>query len=216
VQKYAKKAESLETIYHSFDYRLHAYQAITDHIIETLSQYHSVCALFYGHPTVFTMSGLAAVKKAKVLGYQTQILPGISAADCLFADLEINPSDVGCYFFDSTDFLIHSRSFDTKSHLILWQVSMIGAQKHASEHDNHQGIQVLRDYLLQHYPAEHKVILYEAAQYPGVDPIIREYVLKDLPTASFSGVETLYIPPIEKAVLNQTMIKALGIDLNIR
>jgi tetrapyrrole methylase family protein/MazG family protein len=181
-----------------------------------LTVYQSVCALFYGHPTVFTMSGLSAVKKAKALGYHTQILPGISAADCLFADLEINPSDVGCYFFDSTDFLIHTRSFDAKSHLILWQPSMIGAQKHASNHDNQKGIQVLTNYLLGYYPKEHTVILYEAAQYPGVDPIIRQYPLKDLTEATFSGVETLYIPPYENATLNQKMVEALGIDLAIR
>jgi hypothetical protein len=35
------------------------------------------------------------------------MLPAISAEDCLFADLGVDPADHGCPSYEATDFLVH-------------------------------------------------------------------------------------------------------------
>lgn len=109
IKKNNANAESLDEIYLSYFSRLHSYRAITAYILEQLRLLQHVCVVFYGHPTVFAKSALDAVIQSRSEGFYAQILPGISAEDCLFADLLINPGDCGCQSFEASDFLIHSR-----------------------------------------------------------------------------------------------------------
>ncbi len=211
VQQKNPNAESLDSIYHQYEHRQMSYLAITDYILKTLFQHKNVCVLLYGHPTVFSQSALDAVYKAKKKGYTTLILPGISAEDCLFADLQIDPGSSGCQSFEATDFLIYHRIFDPRSHLILWQVGIIGVVGHAKTINNTNVAKVLINYLNQWYSANHEVILYEAAQYPGFEPKINRYTLNELPGAEFTRLSTLYIPPKERGVYDKAMVKILGI-----
>src|SRR5439155_2742798 len=122
IKKINHCANSLDTLYKQDRLRHRCYQAITDHILETLYKNIHLCVVIYGHPAVFAQPGLDAVIEARKKGYDAKILPGISAEDCLFADLLIDPGTIGCQTFEATDFLIHRRKFDNSSHLILWQI----------------------------------------------------------------------------------------------
>lgn len=53
-------------------------------------------------------------------------MPGISAIDCLFADLKIDPASMGLQSYDATEFLLYDENFSTTSHLVLWQIAIIG------------------------------------------------------------------------------------------
>jgi hypothetical protein len=45
------------------------------------------------------------------------MLPGISAEDCLFADLGIDPGIYGCQSYEATDFLANGRPWgETDGH----------------------------------------------------------------------------------------------------
>ena len=48
-------------------------------------------------------------------GFNAQMLAGISAEDCLFADLGLDPGKNGCQSFEATDFLIRRRQFEPTS-----------------------------------------------------------------------------------------------------
>ena len=74
------------------------------------------------------------------------------------------------------------------------------------------GIQVLCDTLLKHYPKNHIVTLYEAAQYPHCEPHIDSMPLVDLLNASLSRISTLYIPPLVRAELDLSMVDALNLN----
>jgi tetrapyrrole methylase family protein/MazG family protein len=213
IQNNASQAESLDSLYVKHPLRLHCYRAITQHILATLKENKHVCVVLYGHPTVFAQPGLAAVQQAQKAGYYTKILPGISAEACLFADLMINPGLCGYQSFEATDFLIHHRQFDPSSHLLLWQVGMIGVLNHPLAHDNEKGAKLLCHYLKQYYPSTHEVILYEAAQYPHFEPNISKITLIELPAAPSSGVTTLYVPPARKALCDKVMLSELGINI---
>lgn len=213
IQKNNHNAESLYFLYRQYPLRLQCYQAITKYILDAVRQTQHVCVVIYGHPTVFAQPGLAAIKQARHEGFYTSILPGISAEDCLFADLLIDPGEYGCQSFEATDFLIRMRPYDSTCHLILWQVGVIGVLGHIKQNSN-QGIICLMEYLLTSYPETHTLIIYEAAQYPHIAPQITEVSLVNLPQATFSSLSTLYVPPIKKRPLHKGMLNKLGINRN--
>lgn len=195
VQKINPNAESLDNFYKQFELRKDCYQAITQHILNAVRDQQHVCVLLYGHPAVFAQPGLEAVRIARGEGYFANVLPGISAEDCLFADLLIDPGNSGCQSFETTDFLMHQRKFDSEAYLILWQIDWIGAPGFPQQHDNSAGIKQLVDCLSTSYAPEHEVIIYEAAQYPGFEPIIKKTPLNKLPDAKLTSISTLCIPP---------------------
>lgn len=214
IKKKADHAENLEDIYHTCRYRKQSYQLITQRILTVLNQHCHVCVVMYGHPTVLAESALEAVKVAKKQGFFAQILPGISSEDCLYADLLIDPASSGCQSFDATDFLIYRRKFDPSSHLILWQPNMIGALVHANHYDGQLGLTTLQNYLENFYEKKHGLILYEAARYPRLEPVIERISLNVLNQAKPSGISTLYIPPGYHKKPDLVMLAQLQISLN--
>lgn len=217
IEQLNPNSESLDHLYTQYDLRVDCYNAITTYILEALPRYKNVCVVMYGHPTVFAQPALDAVKRAKGDGYYAKVLPAISAEDCLFADLLIDPGSCGCQSFEATDFLIHSRRFDTTSHLVLWQVGVIGALTHVKTPNDPNGITVLVNYLKEFYLPQHTVFIYEASQYPSFEPHIEEVTIEELPNAKLSRLTTLYVPPLDKAKCNEPMLNALKINIqNLR
>jgi len=213
VQNNIHNAESLDPFYQHHPLRHDNYWAIAEHIVETVQQGLNVCVLVYGHPAILAEPGLIAVEQAKKLGLKAKILPGISAEDCLFADLEINPGSCGCQSFQADDLLVYERPVSAASHLVLWQIGCIGSLGDVEEHNNAVGIRLLTDYLAKQYPSDHKVILYEASQYTCFQPRTEMVLLKDLPQAKISSISTLYVPPAIQLQANAFTLQALGIKL---
>lgn len=207
LQEANQSAESLDPIYLKYQVRQDAYEAITDYILELVDKHRSVCVVIYGHPCVFASPGLNAVKKAKKAGISAYILPAISAEDCLFADLLVDPGSVGCCSYEASDLLLYQRSISADSHLIIWQVGFIGVLGLPNSKKNVCGIKMLTEYLLQYYPSEHEIILYEAPQLPGFDAIIVKLQLYDLHEAKLNAKSSLYIPPTIKKEYNSKIAK---------
>lgn len=171
-----------------------------------------VCGVYYGHPGVFAVPTHRAIQQARREGYRARMLPGISAEDCLFADLGVDPATVGCQSFEATDFLISQRRFDTTSALVLWQIGAIGVQDFPVIDDNRASLQVLAGYLLRFYAPEHPVIVYEAAWLPLFRPAIRRLPLADFSASDVTTVSTLFVPPTAQRPFEQAMLDALGIN----
>lgn len=199
-------SEALDFLYANHAYRNDNYRAISDYIIENLKKYKTLCVVVYGHPTVFVQPTLYAADIAKKEGYNVVVMPGISAEDCLFADLLIDPGSSGCQTFEATDFLLYQRNFDPRSHLILWQPYVIGVLHVVEEHNPVPGLKLLVAYLSHQYNSDHLVIVYEAAQYPTFRPKILEIELNELPHTNITRLSTLYIPPINQGLPNQDML----------
>ena len=203
-------AESLDDAYSEGKSRYKTYQEMTARIAAAVRSGHQVCAAFYGHPGVFVNASHAAIRRARREGYPARMLPGISADACLFADLGVNPGDVGCQSFEATDFLGCRRRFDSSSALILWQVGVLGepsVRKGMSCRPERLG--ALTTMLRRHYPARHPVVLYEAAQFPVCDPVIERIPLARLPKATIMAMTTLYIPPKRSRALSATVSRWL-------
>ena len=87
---------------------------------------HHVLGIFYGHPGVFVSPSHRALALARSEGYKAKMLPGISAEDYMFADLEFDPCVYGCMTCEATEFLLRNRSLNPSTHNIIWQVGSVG------------------------------------------------------------------------------------------
>lgn len=205
-------AESLHTLYAPGKRRRQTYREMTARILAEVRHGRHVCAAFYGHPGVFVRPAHAAIRQARREGFPAGMLPGISAEDCLFADLEIAPLPAGWQRYEATDFLQQQRRFDPASHLILWQIGVIG-QRHfqANDETGRAGLHQLTQTLLESYPAGHEVIVYEAAIYPTLAPVIQRRPLAHLPQANVTPLSTLYVPPVAAPRPDPTMLRRLGL-----
>jgi len=186
---------------------------MVDRILAEVRQGLNVCAVFYGHPGVFAYPSHEAIKQARHEGFRAQMLPGISAEDCLFADLGIDPGRNGCQSFEATDFLIRRRKFDPTSALILWQIAMTGNLGFQRETSQMRGLKVLSEVLETHYSSDHEVIVYEAAvYYPVCEPVIQHIPLSKLAEVGITSVSTLYVPPQAPAPIDSEMMSRLGMS----
>ena len=195
---------SLHELYEVGETRADAYEAMTEAILRHVRDGHDVCAALYGHPGVFVAPSHEAVRRARAEGFPARMLPAVSAEDCLFADLGIDPSRFGCQSYDATDFLVHRRRIDPTAALILWQIGTVGNITAAVD-------AVPVGLPVEHYPPEHEVTVYEASPYPGFDPLVQTMPLSELSAEHVRALSTLYVPPCGTAPLDLTMIDRLGL-----
>ena len=202
------KAESLEHLYARGKNRLDTYRAMVERILACVREGLEVCVAFYGHPGVFVYPSHEAIRLARLEGFSARMLPGISALDCLFADLGVDPATTGCQSYEATDFLIHRRQIDTGSALILWQIGAVGQVDYRRK-CNSRGLAVLVETLGEHYAASHPTVIYEASQFPICDPVIERVPLASIPRARVTHGSTLYLPPKSPARPDLEMIERL-------
>ncbi|MGO4891834.1 SAM-dependent methyltransferase [Flavobacterium sp. W21_SRS_FM6] len=176
--------------------RLISYQKMQQHIVQEVLSGKRVVAAFYGHPGVFVVPSHEAITELRHLGFKAEMLPGVSAEDCLVADLGLDPSRFGCQSYEATQFVFRRYTIDPHMMQIIWQIGSIAYFNEAKNKTKHPGLIVLRDALLTVYPPEHRVIIYEAATIPIVPPRIDEIILKNLSDVVPSGISTLVVPAL--------------------
>jgi hypothetical protein len=89
-------------------------------------------------------------------------------------------------------------------------VTAIGEQRAITE-PNREGLRALAERLLELYPGDHVVSLYEASPYPIADPIIRQTALSALGDADVSPLPTLYVPPLRPPRADPDVAARLGL-----
>lgn len=203
-------AESMIPLYGRNQHRLDTYGQMVETIMRYVRQGLDVCAVFYGHPGVFVLPSHEAIKQARAEGFPAQMLPGVSAEDCLFADLGIDPAIAGCQSFEATDFLVRHRRFDSRSSLVIWQVGVIGHLGTLATQEK-AGLMMLVDVLAAEYGRNHEVVIYEAAPHSHYRPRIEPIPLCRLPEARLMSISTLYVPPKEEAPMDEARLAALGL-----
>jgi len=205
VESLNPSAESLFDAYAVGKPRKQSYREMVERILLPVRQGQRVCAVFYGHPGVLVNPSHAAIRQARREGYDAWMLPGISGADCLYADLGLDPGVYGCQSFEASDFLLRNRRFDPTSGLILWQFGVIGEENLPDQPCNRNGLAVLCEVLQEHYPAHHGVVIYEASELPICDPRIERRPLAELVEADVTWASTLYVPPLARRPVDPRM-----------
>ena len=187
-------ARSLASCYVPGRPRMVAYERMVHRILGAVRSGRKVCAVFYGHPGVFVIPSHEAIRQARREGFDARMLPGISAEDCLFAELGLDPSRSGCQSYEATDFLVYRRRFDPSSALVLWQAGVIGNLDYGPQ-PIRTGLEVLARRLARVYGRKHEVVLYEASLLPVVPSTIRSTTLEELPSSGVTSSMTLFVPP---------------------
>ena len=206
-------AESLHGHYDIGKNRSVTYEEIVERVMDSVRAGLDVCFVVYGHPGVFAFPPHEAVRRARAEGFPAAMYASVSAEDCLFADLGVDPAESGCQSFEATDFLVRGRIFDPRSTLILWQIGAIGEPgvRSGTMAWNRDGLGVLAGVLMEHYGPEHEVTVYEAAAYGFCDPLIERVPLAQLADARVTAISTLYVPPRGHAAANPGMLSRLGL-----
>lgn len=200
---------SLHGLYAQGRDRRETYAAMTDEILREVRDGKRVCAAFYGHPGVFVDPSHRAVAQARAEGYPAELLPAISAEDCLLAELGVDPAEDGCLSYEATDFLARNREVVPTAGLLLWQIGTVGNATGSAEAAV-PGLAVLVEKLLRHYPADHHVVVYQASQFRSLASMMNRLPLGDLAPEHVTAMATLYVPPLARAEHDPEMIARLG------
>lgn len=188
-------ARSLQPYYAEGKPRLATYREMIGAMLTEVRAGKSVCGAFYGHPGVFAQVPHQAIAQARAEGFEAAMEPGVSAEDCLYADLGVDPGEVGCQHYEATQFLLYRRRIDPTAWLVLWQVGIAGDRHCRSFATSPAHRQVLVDRLLDDYPPGHEAIVYEAATLPIAAPRMERIALQALAGADLRMHSTLAIPP---------------------
>jgi uncharacterized protein YabN with tetrapyrrole methylase and pyrophosphatase domain len=210
LQQLNPNARSLNALYRSGRRRRDIYGEMVEEILAAVRRGSRVCAAFYGHPGVFVNPSHEAVRRAREEGFRATMLPAVSAEDCLFADLGINPGERGWQSYEATELLLRRHQIDPTAALVLWQVDAVGKLTYDADPVT-QGLHVLAEYLLEVYPADHEGIFYRASLYPIAQPLIERVGLGDLARREETPSATLYVPPLPPRSVDAETAQRLGL-----
>ena len=185
---------SLRRFYETGRARSESYAAMADFVMARLAEVDVLCLALYGHPGVFASVGHRSIARAREQGAIAWMVPGVSAEDCLFADLGFDPAERGCMSLDATDYLVNDRAADPAANLVLWQIGVVGDLEYRSERDE-SALAALIEKLTGIYPGSHEVVVYEAATIPTRPPDIQRVALANLADATLGRGSTLFVPP---------------------
>jgi Tetrapyrrole (Corrin/Porphyrin) Methylases len=213
VRSHSRASRDLYTQYGNDKRRIDTYHSMVEMMVSPVREGKTVCALFYGHPGVFVHPGHKAIEILRAEGYPARMLPAVSALDCLFSDVGIDPSVVGCFTYEATDLLLRRRPLEVESHGVIWQIGCVGDFGFNFSGYNNRYLDVLVDYLEEAYEPEHEVVHYQGAQYPVCPPVVERLALRDLRTAKVSGISTLYLPPVAVRPIDGELAAKLDLHL---
>jgi uncharacterized protein YabN with tetrapyrrole methylase and pyrophosphatase domain len=201
---------SLQPYYGEGKSRHDTYREMVAAMLAEVRDGRRVCGAFYGHPGVFARVPHQAIEQARSEGFAAHMEPGISAEDCLYADLGIDPGRFGCQHYEASQFMFYRRRIDPSAFLVLWQIGLAGdrsLRRFATEPEYRQ---LLIELLAEDYPLDHEVIVYEAATLPITAPRMERMPLSALASATLHPQSTLAIPPAMPMQRNQVMLDRLS------
>jgi uncharacterized protein YabN with tetrapyrrole methylase and pyrophosphatase domain len=208
------RASSLRSEYEVGRQREEVYARIVERMLAPVRDGRRVVAAFYGHPGIYVRPSNEAIRRARAEGHDATMLPAVSAEDCLFADLGIDPATTGCASYDATDFLLRRPPVDTAAGLILWQITVVGELATAAS-VRRDGLRLLGERLAEHYPSTHEAIVYEASPFPVAGPVIERVELRTLAEADLTPLSTLYVPPATKRSFDPETAAMFGLSARL-
>ena len=210
VQEMHPKVRSLQPLYAEGKPRTETYRQMVAAMMEQVRAGQRVCGAFYGHPGVFAQAPHRAIAMARSEGFQATMEPGISAEDCLYADLGIDPGQFGCQHYEASQLMFYRRRLDTSAYLVLWQAGIAGDRSFRRFSTPAAYRQLLVDRLAQDYPLDHPCTIYETNTLPIHKPRIEQVKLSELTQAQLSAQSTLVLPTAAPMQANDELLEKLA------
>ena len=206
LQQMHADVRSLQPFYGEGKSRLQSYREMVEAMLAEVRAGKRVCGAFYGHPGVFALAPHQAIEQARQEGFRAHMEPGISAEDCLYTDLGIDPGRYGCQHFEASQFMFYQRTIDPSAYLVLWQIGIAGDRSFRRFETESAYRQLLVELLLETYPRDHLVTIYEAATLAIQSPRIESVPLHQLATTPTYLQSTLVVPPCQSMRRNEVML----------
>lgn len=197
---------SLQPLYSEGKSRADTYREMVEAMLAEVRAGKSVCGVFYGHPGVFAQAPHRAIAQARAEGYDAHMEPGISAEDCLYADLGFDPGTYGCQHYEASQLMFYRRRLDPSAYLVVWQAGIAGDRSLRRFATGPAHRQLLVERLAQDYPLDHPCTLYEAATLPINIPRRDVVPLRDLAGAALELHTTVVLPPAVPMQPNPDML----------
>jgi len=153
-------------------------ERMLDHVRAGLA----VCLAYHGQSPLTAQVVREAIALSRTENLPAAIVPGVSALDCLFFDLGLDPLRHGCQIFGAEHFLELRRRPDPSAALIV----SLSEDTACAE---------LLALLQTEYGVEHEAIIYEPARYAVLEPVIRRSTIGSISEGDLAGFSNLYIPP---------------------
>lgn len=205
--------QSLQYLYAEGKSRRQTYQDMTEVVCQAVRDGKKVVLALYGHPGIFACVGHFAIERLKGEGYEAQMLPGVSADACLYADLGFDPGTTGCQAYEATQFLFSGVPLNTSAYTILWQIGLAGEHTLKTFKTTQDNLEATVRILNKWFPLDHEMILYEAPFIPVQSPRIDRFKLKDLPQMELTSISTLVIPPLTGLKLDKSSLDEFCLDI---
>jgi precorrin-3B methylase len=191
---------SLLPLYELGKERLPTYRRMAAAVVNAAIAGPPVCFATYGHPFVYCYPAILIQRTAKLLNLRVEVLPGISSLDTLFVDLGFDAATDGLQMYETTDLLLRRRPIQNDVPCILWQVDAIAKATYETGRRSADQFLPLQSYLLEFYPAEHRITLVLSKTFPLQASIVETYRLETLSTDLERGPQSgnLYIPPLSR------------------
>ena len=203
-------ARSLQPFYAVGKPRTESYREMVSAIMEAVRAGFRVCGVFYGHPGVFAGVAHRVVAAAREEGFEAEMHPAVSAEDCLYADLGIDPGTYGCQHYEASQLMFYRRRLDASACLVIWQIAMAGDRSVSRIGTGAPYRRLLIDLLVEEgVPRDHEVIVYEAATLPICRPRMDRIPLHHLEHCELHMHTTLVVPPARPLERNHEMLRAL-------
>src|SRR5688572_4851738 len=193
--KMSPDVRTLQSFYREGKSRAESYRQMVAAMLTQVRAGKSVCGAFYGHPGVFAGVAHDAIEQARREGYPAYMEPGVSAEDCLYADLGIDPGRYGCQHFEASQLMLYRRRIDPSAYLVLWQVGVAGDRSLMRFATGAEYRRVLVDVLTRDYAPQHEAIVYKVATLPTQQPRIERTTIAQLPAVDIDMHATVVIPP---------------------
>ena len=164
---------------------------------------------FYGHPGVFVTPSHEAIRRAREEGFPARMLPAISAEDCLFADLGVDPARSAARATRRPTSSSTRRRVDPTAALVLWQIGTVGRDAAAAGAAGRAGSRCSSS-ARELYPARPRGRRLRGLALPGFDPLITVPLSELSPPSTSRAMSTLYVPPLAPSA-DLTMLERLGL-----
>lgn len=206
LQEMHRDVRSLQPYYSEGKSRHETYREMVEAMLIEVRSGKRVCGAFYGHPGVFARAPHKVVEQARAEGFNAHMEPGISAEDCLYADLGIDPGRFGCQHYEASQFMFYRRRIDPSAYLVLWQVGIAGDRSFRRYATEPAYRQLLVELLSEHYPLDHEVIVYEAATLPINKARMQKLALSELVNTELFLQSTMVLPPCKAMLPDESML----------
>lgn len=192
------RVTNLTTLYADEGDRQETYRRMAASVITAALDHPPVTFALYGHPLIFSYPPFLVQQMATYFDLRVRVLPAVSAMDCIFADLSIDPSMNGLQMYEATDLLLRRRPLHPDVPALIWQIGALETGLYSTHASRPERFQRFLDHLLSFYHRNHLVFAVHSATHPMMKSEVLKFPLGEI--SAFAAVLhagfSLYIPPV--------------------